>query len=113
MEPLLPATLAVAAKVAVTVAAPAGSVATANFAVPLTSVAVPSDPEPALKVTDPVAKVVADLTIAVNVTDSPRADGLTDETIWVVVAAWFTIWFKVAEVLFADEGSPLYAAVIE
>jgi hypothetical protein len=31
----------------------------------------------------------------------------------VVVVAWFTVWLKAAEVLFADDALPLYAAVIE
>jgi hypothetical protein len=63
----------------VTVTAPAGSVVTANLAEPLTRVATPSAVDPAVKVTDPVANAVADLTTAVNVTDSPSAAGFTEE----------------------------------
>ena len=96
-----------------TVLAPAGNVVTASFAEPLIRFSVPSVLVPAVNVTDPVANVVVDLTVAVNVTDSPAADGFTDENTWVVVAAWFTVWFKVADVLFADELSPPYVAVIE
>jgi hypothetical protein len=92
--------------------APAGSVVTANLAKPFISVAEPSVVEPTVNVTDPVANVVADLTIAVNVTDSPTAAGFTDEKIWVAVAAAFTLWFTVADVLVDDALSPLYAAVI-
>jgi hypothetical protein len=47
--------------------------------------------DPAVKVTDPVATVVADLTIAVKLTDSPGAAGLTDETSCVVAAAAVTV----------------------
>jgi hypothetical protein len=112
MDAALPAVLAFPAYAAVTVVAPAGSVVTANLVEPFTRVPVPSTVEPALKVTDPVAKVVAELTTAVNVTDSPSAAGLTDEKSCVVVAAWFTVWCTTADVLFADDVFPLYAAVM-
>jgi hypothetical protein len=69
--------------------------------------------EPAVNVTDPVANAVADRTIAVKATDSPSAAGLTDETSWVAVAAAFTVWFKAADALAAEDASPLYATVIE
>jgi hypothetical protein len=93
--------------VAVTLLAPAGSVVTSSLAEPLTSVAVPRFVGPEVNVTDPVANAVADLTIAINVTDSPTADGFTEEKICVVVVARFTVWFKAADVLFASDASPL------
>jgi len=91
----------------VTVLEPDGSEVTASFAVPFTSVAVPRLTAPAVKVTDPVGTAVADRTIAVKFTDSPAADGFTEETICVVVAARLTIWFKVLDVLLAEAVSPL------
>ena len=65
---------------AVTVVAPAGKVVSASLVDPFTRVPVPTTVDPAVNVTVPVANVVADLTMAVNVTDSPSAAGFTEET---------------------------------
>ena len=62
------------------------------FNVPVPSVVVPS-----LKVTVPVGVPAPGgftLTVAVNVTDWPKTDGLTEEATVVVVGAWVTVNVK-------------------
>lgn len=59
----------------------------------------------------PEAKV--DDTVAVNVTDAPKVDGLSDEASVVVVEAVFTTCEIALEVLPLKLVSPLYTAVIE
>jgi hypothetical protein len=51
------------------------------------------------------------LTVAVNVTDWPKTDGLAEEATVVVVEAWFTVWVKLGELLPVKFVSPLYVAV--
>jgi hypothetical protein len=46
------------------------------------------------------------VTVAVNVTDCPKTDGLADELIAVVVPSWLTAWLRVLEVLVAKLVSP-------
>ena len=103
---LLP-TFALPVYVAVTFVAPTGKVVTASFAEPFTREAVPSTCVPAIKFTLPVAKAVFDRTIAVNETDSPGDEGLTDDMSCSVVAAWVTTCVIAAEVLLLDVVSPL------
>ncbi len=57
--------------------------------------------------------VVADFTVAVNVTVWPEFDGFIDEATLLVVPALFTTCFNTAEVLPTNFESPLYTAVIE
>ncbi len=47
------------------------------------------------------------LTVAVNVTDWPNTDGLTDEATVVVVLAWFTVCVSTVEVLGVKLASSL------
>jgi hypothetical protein len=71
---------------------------------------------PSLKVTVPVgvpAPGLFTVTVAVNVTDCPNADGLAEELTDVVVPAVFTIWLSVLEVLPLKCVSPPLVAVIE
>ena len=79
-------------------------------------VPVPSTSIPSRNVTTPegVPAPGADtLTVAVNVTDCPNADGFTDETHDVLVLSWATVSPCAAEVLAWSSVSPVYAAVIE
>jgi len=48
---------------------------------------VPNAFAPSMKVTDPVAVVVGEVTVAVNVTAWPRSDGFSDDFTVVVVVA--------------------------
>src|ERR1022692_3691346 len=68
-----------------------------KVACPPLSVPTPIDEPPSLKVTMPVARV--EDTVAVNVTDAPSVEGLSDETSEVVVVALFTTCDSVPEVL--------------
>ncbi len=56
---------------------------------------------PSLNVTLPVGVPVPDVgaTVAVNVTFCPNVDGLALEDTVVLVAAWFTVCDRIAEVL--------------
>jgi len=58
-------------------------------ATPPLSVAVPRDVVPSVKITVPVA--VAGMTVAVNVTGDPYADGFGDEASVTVVVTGFTV----------------------
>lgn len=60
----------------------------------------------------PVGATVGEATVAVNLTDLPKVEGFREETTVVVVVARFTVWLSVAEVLAAEEASPLQVAVI-
>jgi hypothetical protein len=51
-------------------------------------------------------------TVAVNLTDCPYTEGLTEETAAVVEAALLTVWVNAAEVLPKNAPSPPYAALI-
>ena len=82
----------------------------APFRVPLASVEVPS-----WNVTVPVgvpAPGATALTVAVNVTDWPAAEGFCEEITAVAEPAWLTVWVIDADVLEVKLLSPLYAAVI-
>ena len=57
------------------------------------SVPVPSTLEPALKVTDPVSPLAAELTVAVKVTGSPYTLGDVELTTAVVVGALLIVMF--------------------
>ena len=50
-------------------------------------VAVPRTVEPAVNVTDPLGVAVGELTVAVNITFLPSADGLVEGATFVVVIA--------------------------
>jgi hypothetical protein len=53
------------------------------------------------------------VTLAVSATDCPNADGLGVLLSTVLVAAWFTVWLCVADVLPEKLASPEYTAVSE
>ena len=75
------------------------------FKVPEPSVLLPS-----LKVTVPAGTAVPGApatTVAVNVTDWPLFDGLSEEITVVVVASLFTVWVRFEEVLVLNVASPL------
>lgn len=74
---------------------------------PPANVTVASTVAPELHVTVPVGVTVGEATVAVNLTDCPRVQGLREETTVVVVAARFTIWLSIAESLAAEAASPL------
>ncbi len=62
-----------------------------KVAVPLASETAPSDVVPSIKLTLPVGVPAPGdwaETVAVTVTDCPNADGLAEEAMLVVVAAW-------------------------
>ena len=80
--------------------APRANAEVAKVAVPPLSAPLPSVVVPSLNVTVPVGvPVVNDFTKAVNVTDWLKADGFTEETTVVEVAALFTICDNAGEVL--------------
>ena len=67
---------------------------------PALSVAVPSTVAPFLKVTVPVGiPEVEEVTLAVNVTDWLYEDGLMELVSVALLAALFTVWTRVGEVL--------------
>ena len=86
---------------------PRGRVVAARLALPPAKFTVPSTVAPELNVTVPVGVTVAEVTVAVNRTDCPKFDGLREETTRVVVVARFMIWPSGADVLTAEEASPL------
>ena len=90
---------------------PAASVDVLNVAFPALSVPVPRVVLPSVKVTVPVA--VAGVTVAVNFTDEPYADGFADEASVTVGLALFTIWGSTEDVLLLYVVLPPYDAVIE
>src|SRR5437879_12546230 len=79
-------------------------------ALPLTSVTVPSTVAPSLNVTVPVGTPAADVTVELSVTALPLVEGLGLEVRLVEVAAGFTIWVTVGDVLAANVALPLYVA---
>ncbi len=82
--------------------APTESELVAKVAVPALSVPVPKVAPASLKVTVPLgvpAPGETTLTVAVNVTDCPDTDGLTEDATVVVVLAWLTVCVNVEEVL--------------
>jgi hypothetical protein len=98
---------------------PTASVDVANVATPPDSVPVPRVVVPSRKVTVPVGVPVAGgtgATVAVNVTDCPKTDGLAEDVTVVVVWPWaggVTVWVRAALVLVLKFASPPYVAVIE
>src|SRR5207245_133293 len=86
------------------------SVDVTSEAVPLTSVTVPSTVAPSLNVTVPVGTPAADVTVELSVTAWPLVEGLGLEVRLVEVAAGFTIWVTVGDVLAAIVALPLYVA---
>jgi len=62
---------------------------------------VPRAAVPSMNVTVPVGVPEPEVavTVAVNVTDCPIADGFTDDFSVVALAAWLTTWLKVADAL--------------
>jgi hypothetical protein len=96
---------------------PAASVELENVAwPPALSVPVPNVVVPSLNVTVPVGVPLPGAvaaTVAVNVTACPKTDGFTDEVTDVLVAALFTVWVSVVDVLALKLASPPYVAVME
>ena len=87
----------------------------ANVALPELSVFVPMSAPPSLKMTVPVgvpAPGDTALTVAVNVTDTPKVDGLSDELTVVALLAGLTVCVRPDEVLLLKLASLLYVAVI-
>jgi hypothetical protein len=78
---------------------------------PCPSVAVPSVEPPSLKVTVPVAE--DGITVAVKVTGCPTAAGFVSDRSTVAVAAFVTVWVRVADVLALSLAFPAYAALRE
>jgi hypothetical protein len=88
---------------------PAFSADVLNVATFPLSVPVPNDVVPSMKVTVPVgvpAPGDTTLTVAVNVTDCPNTEGLSEEVTDVVVSALFTVWGAGADVLPLKLPSP-------
>src|SRR5437879_8903827 len=80
------------------------------MSLPLTSVTVPSAVAPSLNVTVPVGTPAPDVTVELSVTAWPLVEGLGLEVRLVEVAAGFTIWVTVGDVLAANVALPLYVA---
>jgi hypothetical protein len=79
---------------------PKGSVVVVKVATPPLRVPVPSVVAPFLKVTVPFgAGPVDGVTVAVNLTDCPEVDGLTEEVRVVVVGEGFTTCERADEML--------------
>jgi len=83
---------------------PTASVEMLKVAFPALIVPVPSVVLPSVNVTVPVA--VVGVTVAVNVTETPYADGFADEASVTVVFVLFTVWVSVADVLPLSFVSP-------
>src|SRR5271157_13276 len=78
---------------------------------PPVRLAVPSNVPPSMKFTDPATEF--GVTVAVNLTACPTAEGFCDETSAVLVDRCAMISFTAADVDGASLGSPPYAAVRE
>jgi hypothetical protein len=90
--------------------APTLSVLVLKVAVFPVRVPVPSVVAPSLKVTMPLgvpAPGEVTLTVAVNVTDCPKTDGVPEEATVVVVAALLTVWVRAELALPVKLTSPL------
>ena len=107
---VLTANVALPLYVAVSGWVPTVSVDVTSEALPLTSVTVPSTVAPSLNVTVPVGTPAADVTVELSVTAWPLVEGLGLEVRLVEVAAGFTIWVTVGDVLAANVALPLYVA---
>jgi hypothetical protein len=80
-----------------------------NVALPAVRLAVPRVEAPSRKVTVPVGVPTPGetaLTVAVNVTAWPDADGFTDEVTVVELLALLTVWVRAADVLLLKFVSP-------
>ena len=75
------------------------------------SVTVDKVVEPSRNCTVPVATAPLPVTLAVNVTDCPAAEGFTDDVSAVVLAALLTVCVRVADVLPSQFTPPLYVAL--
>ena len=87
-----------------------------NVATPPVSVPVPISTPPSRKLTVPAgtpAPGATVVTVAVNVTDCPKVEGLSDDPRAVVVAAWLTVCVTAGEVLPVKLAFPAYTAVME
>ena len=84
-----------------------------NAACPPLSVRVPRIVVPSLKVTAPIGTPPLEVTVAVNVTFAPKADGFAEDESTVVVVAWITTWEMEVDVLVAKFPAPAYTALIE
>jgi hypothetical protein len=83
----------------VTVVFPAGKADVVRLALPPARLTVPSIAVPAVNVTVPTGTAVGELTVALNFTRCPTADGFWEEVTVVVDVAWLTNWLSVADVL--------------
>jgi hypothetical protein len=86
-----------------------------KVALPELKLAVPSVVEPSRNVTVPVGVPepgATALTVAVNVTDWPNTDALTDDVTVVELESLATVCVIAAEVLLAKLVSPAYETVI-
>lgn len=67
-----------------------------------------------MNVTVPVGTPdVADVTVAVNVTDVPKVEGFSDDVTAMEVPARFTVWVNTDDVLSMKFAVPVYTAVME
>src|SRR5262245_22979052 len=92
------------------------SAAVVKLALPLTSSTVPRTTLPSMNVTVPLdvpAPGAAAATVAVNVTGLPSAVVHDDASRVDLLAALFTVWLRVGELLPRKFASPEYAAVRE
>ncbi len=76
----------------------------ANVATPFASVPVPMVLAPSINATEPVA--VLGLTVAVNVTLCPKADGFKDEVTAMLLEALFTVCVSAEETLEPNDEFP-------
>ena len=90
---------------------PGASVEVVKVAFPALSVPVPRAAAPSLKVTVPLGVPIDPATVAVNFTDWPKLEGLSDDTTVVVLAIFFTTCDSTLEVLPEKIPPPAYLAV--
>ena len=83
------------------VGVPAAKVEVLRAATPFVRATVPRVFVPFLKVTFPVGVPFEELTVAVNVTESPKLDGFGFDTNAVVVGTAFTVCTRMTDVLAA------------
>ena len=89
---------------------PGTNAAVVKVAFPPLSVPVPKVAAPFLKVTDPLGVPIEPATVAVNVTDWPKLEGLSEEIKVVVLAIFFTTCDRMLEVLPEKIPPPAYTA---
>jgi len=88
-------------------------VAVTKVACPAASARVPRTFAPSMKVTLPIGVPWVEVTVAVNVTVSPKTVGVLEVVTVAFVLAGVTVCVMTDDVLVAWFGSPLYTAVIE